>query len=71
MGNLSVKLTRYYILFDLETHTFIQQSVIESGMMAATIPYLPIYNFWLNSVQKQILSSQVSDKIDVKISSES
>ena len=64
------ELTCDCILFDLETHIFIQQSVIESGMMAVTIPYLPIYNFWLNSVQKQILSSHVSDNIDVKIWSE-
>ena len=71
MGNLSVKLIYYCISFDLETYTFIQQSVIESGMMAVTIPYLPIYNFWLNSVQKHTLSSQVRDKIDVKICSES
>ena len=35
MGNLSVKLTCYCLLFDLETPIFIQQSVIESGMMAA------------------------------------
>ena len=40
-------------------------------MIAATIPYLSRDNFWLNSVQKQILSSQVSDKIEVKISPES
>ena len=40
-------------------------------MIAATIPYLSRDNFWLNSVQKQILFSQVSDKIEVKISPES
>ena len=47
-----------------------QQSVIESGRIAVTIPALPISNFWLNSVQKQTLASQVRDKIVLKVVSQ-
>ena len=55
------------------TQIFIQQLgiVIESGIIADTIPYLPIDNCWLNSVQKQILYSQVSEKIEFENSCES
>jgi hypothetical protein len=38
-------------------------------MIAVTIPYLPIDNRWFNSVQKHILASQVSDRIEFENSS--
>jgi hypothetical protein len=58
----------YVLNFCRLSHFFIQQSVIESGRIAVTIPALPISNFWLNSVQKQTLASQVSEKIVLKVS---
>ena len=71
ISNIHVQCTYYVRNHKWGAQIFIQQLAIESGTIAVTILALPLDNWWLNSVQKQMRASQVSDKIEFKISRES